>query len=224
MRQTNTPAPLRMGAIAGIAVAVLCVAYAAVLSIGLITLPSPDLPIQNPWFTSMEVLVLAIAPAMVAFIAALHFWVPRDRRPMALLSVLFISMCAVVTCCIHFVVLTLSRQPAFATADWSMLVFSFHWPSVVYALDILAWDFFFPLAALCAAAAVQGQGLVAHARNLLLASAVLAFAGLAGVPVGNMNIRNIGIIGYVLAFPVAAVLLAIVFIRADNRGAGEVRT
>ena len=40
-------------------------------------------------------------------------------------------------------------------------------------------------------------------------SVLLAFIGLAGIPLENMNIRNIGIIGYVVLFPVAAVLLAL---------------
>jgi hypothetical protein len=35
----------------------------------------------------------------------------------------------------------------------------------------------------------------------------------------NMNIRNIGIIGYVVLFPIATVMLAIVFKREAARGA-----
>ena len=64
---------------------------------------------------------------------------------------------ALVTSCVHFAVLTLSREPAFKEATWSTLVFAFQWPSVVYAMEILAWDIFFPLAALCAAGAIQGS-------------------------------------------------------------------
>jgi len=123
------------------------------------------------------------------------------------------SMCALVTCCVHFAVLTLSRHPAFAGSDWTSLVFSFSWPSVAYALDILAWDFFFPLAALFAAFAVPGSGPAGLARRLLVGSAALAFVGLAGIPLANMAIRNLGIIGYVVLFPIAAVLLSRVFRR-----------
>ena len=46
------------------------------------------------------------------------------------------------TCTVHFVILTLSRQPEFAEQSWLPLVLSFKWPSVVYALDILGWDVF----------------------------------------------------------------------------------
>jgi hypothetical protein len=209
----------RLGVAAAVTVALLSLVYAVVLTIGLLTLPSPDHPIQEPWFTSMEILIIAIAPAMVALTVALHAGSPRQRKPHALAAVAFMSMCAVVTCSVHFAILTLSRQPAFAGQAWAPMVFSFQWPSVAYALDILAWDIFFPLAALSAAATVQGAGLAGAVRALLYASGALAFRGLVGVPLANMQLRNIGIIGYAVLFPVAAALLAVIFHRANNAGA-----
>ena len=208
-----------MGVIAGTAVAVLCFAYAVVLSVGLLTLPSPDQQIQDPWFTLMEVLIIAVSPAMVAFTVALHDRAAPGRKSIALLSVVFMGMCAVVTCSVHFSVLFLSREPAFADEPWARLVFSFTWPSVAYALDILAWDVFFPLAALFAALCVRGTGLARLVRGLLFASAGLAFLGLLGVPSGNMSIRNIGIIGYAVLFPIAAAFSPVVFHRAGGQSA-----
>ncbi len=208
---------LRIGVLAGTAVALLSIAYAVVLGIGLLTLPSTDSPIRDPWFTLMELQILVLAPTMVAFTVGLHAWVPSARKSCAQLGIAFMSMCALVTCCVHFSVLALSRQPEFEAGVWKTLVFAFRWPSVVYALDILAWDVFFPLAALCAALAIQGAGLAGLALRLLYASAALALVGLAGVPLGNMNVRNIGIVGYVVPFPMAAFLLAIVF-RRDASG------
>ncbi len=209
---------LRLGLISGAAVALLCAVYVAVLSVGLLTLPSPDRQIQEPWFTLMEVLILAIAPAMVALAVALHAASTPEHRSLALLGVVFLSLCAVVTCLVHFSVLLLSRHPAFG-GPWHHLVFSFQWPSFAYALDILAWDIFFPLGALCAAPAVRGAGLARAARVLLVVSAVLALVGLLGVPLANMQVRNIGIIGYAVLFPIAAALLAALFHRAGSSGA-----
>jgi hypothetical protein len=48
----------------------------------------------------------------------------------------------------------------------------------------------------------------------LVASGILAFAGLSGVVVGDMQFRNIGIIGYAGVFPVVALLLGALFYRA----------
>ena len=213
------PNHLRVATAAGFAVAVLCLAYAAILAIGLVTLPAPDQPIQNPWFSAMEVLILGIAPAMVTLTVGLYANAAAERKSFAMLSVLFVSMCAVVTCCIHFTVLALSRHPAFVGTSWAPLVFSFKWPSVAYALDILAWDLFFALSAMFAALAVQGSGIASLVRYLLFGSSAFAFIGLAGVPLASMSIRNIGIIGYAVIFPVAALLLALMFIRQGRQGA-----
>jgi hypothetical protein len=209
----NHVASPKLGIASGFALAVLCLLYAIVLAGGLCTLASPDQPIQQPWFACMELLILAIAPLAVAFMVALHVWAPDKRGPISLLGIVFMSLCSIVTCGVHFVILTLSREPTFAALPWAPVVFSFRWPSLVYALDILAWDFFFPLAALCAALTVSGPGLAKVARSLFLASAVFSLLGLAGVPLDNMSVRNIGIVGYVVLFPVAAVLMAVHFRR-----------
>lgn len=218
MRSELAPSARRLGVPAGAAVGVLCLAYAGVLTIGLLTLPSPAHQIQQPWFTLMEILIIAISPAMVALTVALHAWVPQERKPFALAGVAFMSMSAAVTCSVHFAILTLASQPSFAGDDWARRVFSFTWPSVAYALDILAWDVFFPIAAFFAGAAVRGERLASVARGLLFASAALAFVGLAGVPLANMQVRNIGIVGYAVLFPIAAGVLATVFRQPCGRG------
>ena len=108
-------------------------------------------------------------------------------------------------------ILTVGRQFEAAGLDWAPLVFAFKWPSVVYALDILAWDVFFPLSLLCAIPAFRGSGLESAIRVILIVSVILAFAGLIGVPLANMNYRNIGIVGYAVVAPVAFLLIGILF-------------
>jgi hypothetical protein len=112
-----------------------------------------------------------------------------------------------VTSSVHFVILTLSSQPEFTAQSWLPLVLSFNWPSVAYALDILGSDVFFALSMLFAAPVFWGNRLAAWIRVLMIASGVLALAGLSGVVVGDMRLRNIGIVGYVGVFLVVAALL-----------------
>jgi hypothetical protein len=135
------------------------------------------------------------------------------------MALVFMAVIAGLTCSVHFVILTVSRQAAFAGQSWLPLFLEFRWPSVVYALDILAWDVFFPLSVLSAAPVFGGSRLATSIRVLLIASGVLALGGLSGVIVGDMQLRNIGIVGYVGVFPVAAVLLAILFYRATPEAA-----
>jgi len=100
--------------------------------------------------------------------------------------------------------------------------FSFEWPSVAYALDILAWDLFFGLSMLFAARVFSGDRLQLSIRMLMIASGVLALAGMSGVVVGDMQLRMIGVVGYAVLFPVVALLLTVLFGRTSlslaNRG------
>ena len=60
------------------------------------------------------------------------------------------------------------------------LLLSFKWPSIPYALDILAWDVFFALAVLFAAPVFTGNRLATWIRGLLVATGALSLAGLSG--------------------------------------------
>jgi hypothetical protein len=83
-------------------------------------------------------------------------------------------------------------------------------------MDILAWDVFFPLAVLFAAPVFSGNRLAKLIRILLIVSGILALAGLSGVFVNDMQIRNIGILGYAIVFPIAAGLMSILFFRTPQ--------
>jgi hypothetical protein len=208
-----------LGILSAAATVILGVAYAVTLAVGLASLKSAQEPIGDPMFTILEVLIILMMPAMVALMVAVHAWAPIQAKALSLTAVVFMSLLAGVTCIVHFCVLTLSRQPEFAGQSWGALVLSFTWPSVVYALDILAWDVFFPLSMLFAAPVFGGSRLAEWIRVLMIASGVLSLAGLSGVVVGDMQLRNIGIVGYVGVFLVVAALLAILFYRTTPQEA-----
>ena len=203
----------RLGILSAVAVVILLVAYAATLTVGLLSLTSPEQPIGDPMFSILEVLIIVMMPVMVALMMAVHAWAPAHAKTLSLTAVVFMGLVAGVTCSVHFVILTLSRQAAFAGQSWLPLFLSFKWPSVVYALDILAWDFFFPLSMFFAAPVFGGSRLAASIRVMMLASGMLALAGLSGVVAGDMQLRNIGIIGYVGVFLVVVGLQAVLFHR-----------
>ena len=203
-----------LGIFSAAATVILLLTYAVTLAVGLASLESAQQPIGDPMFTILEVLIIIMMPVMVALMVAVHAWAPVHAKALSLISLVFMGLLAGVTCSLHFVILTLSRQPEFTGQPWLPLVFSFSWPSVAYALDILGWDVFFALSMLFAAPVFRGSRLAAWIRVLMIASAVLALAGLSGVVIGDMQLRNIGIVGYVGVFLVVAALLAALFYRA----------
>jgi hypothetical protein len=209
----------RLGVFSAAATVILLIAYAVTLTVGLLSLESPQQPIGDPMFSILEVLIILMMPVMVALMAAVHAWAPMHSKTLSLTSLVFMGLLAGVTCIVHFVILTLSGQPEFTGQSWVPLVFSFTWPSVAYALDILGWDIFFALSMLFAAPVFWGTRLAAWIRVLMIASGVLALAGLSGVVVGDMQLRNIGIVGYVGVFLLVAALLVVLFYRATPQEA-----
>ncbi len=113
---------------------------------------------------------------------------------------------AATTSVVHFVELTVARQLDPGTFPGHERLFGFRWPSTLYAIDIVAWDVFFPLAALFAIPAFDRHGLV---QVGLAASGVLSLAGLVGPVVGRITWRSIGIFGYAIVFPATCVPLSL---------------
>jgi hypothetical protein len=205
----------RLGLVSAATTAVLLAAYAVTLAVGLLSLGSPEHPIENPQFAILEVLIIVTMPAIVALMIAVHEWAPARLQALSLGAVIFTSLLALLTSTLHFLILTLGRQPEFADEPWLPLIIDFRWPSVAYAVDILAWDVFFPLAMVFAAPVFGGSRLNLWIRWLMILSGVLAFAGLVGVALDDMRWRNIGIVGYVPVFLVVVILLGTLFFRTE---------
>jgi len=212
----------RLGSTAAWAVFFLLIAYAITLALGLLSLASPADPIGDPYFSLMEVLIILMAPSMVAVMVAVHAYAHPAVRAYSLTALACMTIMAGITASVHFVILTVSRPIAAAGFPWASLLFSFEWPSVAYALDILAWDVFFALSMLCAAPVFRGDRLEKTLQVLMIAGGALSLAGLVGVPLADMNIRNIGILGYVgvslAVFPLLGILFGRVHAVSGEKG------
>jgi hypothetical protein len=206
-----------LGRTASFAVSFLLIAYAVTLVLGLLSLKSPQDPIGDPYFSILELLIVVMAPLVIIVMVAIYAYASSETKMYSLIALLFMAIMAVITCSVHFVILTVSQQIEAAGFSWAPLFFSFKWPSVVYALDILAWDFFFALSMLFAAPVFKTGGrLEKTVRTLMIINGLLSLAGLIGVPFADMNIRNIGILGYVGVSIVLFPLIGVIFGRAQQ--------
>jgi len=200
---------LTIGRAAACVVFLLEVVYCVTTVLGFLSLKSPQDPIDDPFFFIMELLIVLMAPLMVVVMVAVHAY--SSEKAYSFTALVFMILLAGITSSNHFVILTVSRQIEAIGLDCFPWLFSFKWPSVAYTLDILAWDWFFALSMLCAAPVFKVGRLEMAVRNLMIVSGVLSLAGLIGVPLENMQVRNIGIIGYGVVAPIVFLLLGIVF-------------
>ena len=213
----------QIGRAAALALVFFGVAYVVITSVGLVSLKSPQQPIQDPFFFMMEGLIVVTAPLYVAVMAAVHASAERSVKVYSLMALAFMIVCAAITTSVHFVLLTVSRRVEFTSVSWFPLVLSYRWPSVIYAVDILAWDWFYGLSLLFAALVFKGGRLQTALRIALAVSGALSLAGLIFLPFGDIQLRMIGIFGYAGMSPVVFLLLATVLGRAKTRSQAAAR-
>ncbi len=200
----------KVGRVASGTAFTLGVIYAIITILGLLSLKSSQDSIGNPYFTIMEILSILISLCMAISMVAVHYYASPNDKIFSLTALILMFITAGITSSVHFTVLSLSHNSQAEQLPIFSFLFSFKWPSVVYALDILAWDWFFPLSMFFAAAVFKKGRLQKSLKILFIICGILSLIGLIGVPLQNMQIRNIGIIGYAIVGPVAFLLLSIV--------------
>jgi hypothetical protein len=187
---------------------VLGVAYLVVIVAGFITNRNLKDPVKDPHLAVAEILILLMTPVLLALSAAIHYGAPADARPYTLISLGWMVAAVTTTATVHFVELTVARRLTADDFPAHDQVFGFRWPSILYAVDIVAWDFFFALALLFAVPAFEDEPAV---QLGLLASGLLSLGGLVGPAMGRISWRAIGIIGYAVIFPATCIPLSLYF-------------
>jgi hypothetical protein len=201
---TETSTAARIGFWSGATLFVVNVAYAGVLVVGVARTGLSE-PIVDPILAVMEVLTVVAALLFVVLIGAIHGHAPPGHRTLSLLALVFAAVMAGLTSAVHFVALSAGRQLGTA---------SLVWPSVPYAVELLAWDVFLGLSLLSAAPIFGGSGLERATGWAMGITGTLCLLGIVGPSSGEMGWQVIGIVGYAVALPVVCLLSTLVFRRA----------
>jgi hypothetical protein len=209
--RTWTPTGRALGRAACVASFVLSLAYVPALLAGFLANGGFDEPVADPYLAVMELLILLLAIPLVVVFACVHAYAAPDRKTLGLSALAMATLTVGITVCVHLVLLTVGRQADASTLPGYDLLFSWSWPSVVFALDIASWDFCFGFALLLAASVFTGPGLPAVVRRGLQVAGALCLFGLVGAATGNMGVRDIGIAGYAVVLPVVLLVMARLF-------------
>lgn len=183
------------------------VAYVIVLAIGMARHGLSE-PIGDPILAIMELLTILSALPVLALFVAVHASCAPDRKHLATLALVFAAMFCCATMGVHVVELTAGR----AMARPGLV-----WPSVPYAVELFAWDFLLGVALLLGAQTFTPSPSARRIVTGLRLTAALCLIGLLGPLIGNMRIQLIGVVGYAVALPVVAWMLAKWFQGANDR-------
>jgi hypothetical protein len=105
-----------LGRIAALSAFVLGVAYAAVTTLGFLSLDSAQDPIGDPYITPMRLLILPLAALYLAAVVVVHAYARPADRAYSLTALVFMTAAAAITTGVHFVGLTVGPRLA-STAE-----------------------------------------------------------------------------------------------------------
>jgi hypothetical protein len=188
-------------------------AYAVTSGLGYLSVKSPSDPVGDPYLSIMSGLIVLMAPFLVITMVAVHAYTAPERKSYSLAALAFMILLAGITSSVNFALLTIARQPTPTPPEWVASFIPSGWPPVPQALDFFAWDWFFGLSMLFAAAVFREGRLAKAVRALMLVTAVLCFLGLAWLFVSPPQATIIGILGWGVAGPIVFLLLANLFTR-----------
>ena len=200
-----------IGAWSARAICLIEVIYVVVFVIGFASLGNIRDPLPDPYLAIGEVLILVMAPIMVALMLAIHQCAPTQAKPFTQIALGWMVAASAFTIVVHFVELTVARRIDPATFPSYARIFGWQWPSTFYAIDIVAWDVFFGLSLLFAVPAFARTGSARIVRRGLLASGSLCLVGLIGPFANAIAWRQFGILGYTIVFGLTCLPLSRAF-------------
>jgi hypothetical protein len=177
-------------------------------------------PPPESFQTIFNALILLTAVWMVFFWSTLHQAVSPEKKLFSRVSLLLIVIFAALTSINRYVGLTVVRQSLLSGdtngLHWFM---PYAWPSVMLALEYLAWGFFFGLACLCLVPVFTAGKLERTIRWVLIVTGILSLLALIGQVIGSSALTFdpftlAGTIGWGPGLTTAVALIAVWFRKA----------
>ena len=171
--------------------------------------------LNEPYLSIAEVITLIGAPLLILLMAAIHECTPPNAKIFSLMAVGWMVLLAGTTIIVHFVNLTLWRQISVQQKMDYVRFLGWEWPSMMFAIELVAWHLFFGLSLFFAAFAFKGVGNEKMVKQGLIITGIFCIVGLIGPVLGDLKWRMIGMFGYGILFPILCVYIASVFKNAQ---------
>jgi hypothetical protein len=174
----------------------------------------------EPYQTIIHILVIIMAAWMVFLWAVLYRAAPAAKKPLALTSFAMVVALAVLTSINRYVALTVVHQGLAAGSQPGLQWFlPYSWPSVMLAIEILAWGLFLGLACLSLAPVVRAGRFGRALFWVLLATGGLSLCAALAQIVNSVALSVAGLAGWGPGLTTVAILLTLWFRNAEDRKA-----
>ncbi len=170
-------------------------------------------PPVEPYQTIVNGIVLFTAVGLVFFWAILHQALPTGKKLFSRISLAFVIIFAALTSINRYVALTVVRQSlAAGHLDGLQWFLPYGWPSVMLAIEYLAWGFFLGLAFLSLAPVFNRGRLERAIFWTSISVGVLCLIAVVGQMIGSSSVNFspftlMGVIGWGPGLTVWVVLL-----------------
>jgi hypothetical protein len=155
---------------------------------------------------------------MIASMAAVHVYAPRELKGYSLLSLVFMSFAMGITTLINFAFFVVLTHPVeMANAPWLSLFIPDKKPSLLGLLDHVAWGWFFGLSMIAGAPVFREGRLEKTLRIFMFATGILCVVGwtiMISLPSARIPALIVQALGWGVLVIVVWFLLARAFDRA----------
>jgi hypothetical protein len=174
-------------------------------------------PPVEPYTTLFSGLILISAIIMVFYWVLLFFSIPEDKKIFGLASLIMIAIFSALTSVNRFVALTVVRQSLVSgNTNGIQWFLPYQWPSVMLALEILAWGGFFGLACLCLAPVFSNGKLERTLSWTLKITGILSLCAFLGQLINSTLLGFAGLIAWGPGFTLVSYLTTRWFIFNKN--------
>lgn len=185
---------------------VLAVAYLVAVAAMFIT---GAIPPAEPYISIVSVVSLASAPLLVFLWAILHNISSPEKKIFTQTSLALIVIFATLTSINRYVALTVVRQSVErGITDGLNWFMPYGWPSIMAAMEVLAWGFFFGLALLFLAPVFRTGRLELIIFWTLVLSGIFSLIAVLGQIMNSVVLNLLGIIAWGPGLIVLFLLLA----------------
>lgn len=182
------------------------VIYVGLIVWGIISKDAETGFIQDNVRILMEIVTMLSAVVLLFFALSIKNMLAPEHCFLAEVSVVFMTLLVALTGIVHFVSITVSSQIIDENPLLSPLL-TLSWPSLLLAIDILAWDVFFGFAFIFLGLSLWQRKELAKVGILMFISGILSLLGLIALPLNSMDVRFIGIFGYTVMPLITCVVL-----------------